>query len=266
MSLFKRIGDLVRSNVNDMLDKAEDPKKILDQTIIDMQGEHKKAKTMLLETMTLLKQAEKQTETYKKLSVEWEQKAMIALKGGDENLARHALTEKTNHEDLARESEAGTTTHRAHVEELKSNLSTLEQKIEDAKKKRDELVARLNAAEMKKKQAVINQGGSPKDSVNDASAFDTFERMVGKIENQEAEVEARAELMGNKAAEVDFELKKKLEAQNADDALAALKAKMAAGGGATAAPSTTKAAPDPKAGAIEDELAKLRAKLEGGGG
>jgi phage shock protein A len=263
MSLFKRIGNLVRSNVNDMLDKAEDPKKILDQTIIDMQGEQKKAKGMLLETMTLLKQTEKQTETYRKQSVEWEQKAMIALKGGDENLARHALTEKQNHEDLANESEAGTTTHRAHVEELKQNLTVLEQKIEEAKKKRDELVARLNAAEMKKKQADIHSGGSAKDSVNDASAFDTFERMVGKIENQEAEVEARAELSGSKSAEIDFELKKKLDAQNAEDALSALKAKMAGGAATTSAPAAA-AVPDAKASAIEDELAKLRAKLDGG--
>jgi phage shock protein A len=263
MSLFKRIGNLVRSNVNDMLDKAEDPKKILDQTIIDMQEEHKKAKKALLETMTLLKQAEKQTETYRKQSVEWEQKAMIALKGGDDNLARHALTEKQNHEDLANESEAGTTTHRAHVEELKVSLTTLEEKIEDAKKKRDELVARLNAAEMKKKQADIHAGGTAKDSVGDSSAFDTFERMVGKIENQEAEVEARAELAGSKTAELDYELKKKLDAQNADDALAALKAKMAGGGATTSAPASAPV-PDAKATAIEDELAKLRAKLESG--
>ena len=71
MSIFKRISDVVRSNVNSAIDAAEDPRKVLEQTIIDMEGEHKKAKQKLLESMTLLKQTEKQAEGYKRQGVEW---------------------------------------------------------------------------------------------------------------------------------------------------------------------------------------------------
>jgi phage shock protein A len=63
MSIFKRISDVVRSNVNSALDAAEDPRKVLEQTILDMEGEHKKAKQKLLESMTLLKQVEKERES-----------------------------------------------------------------------------------------------------------------------------------------------------------------------------------------------------------
>ncbi len=256
MSIFKRISDVVRSNVNSAIDAAEDPRKVLEQTILDMEGEHKKARQKLLEAMTLLKQQEKMTETYKKQGVEWEQKAMAALKVGNEDLARSALSEKTKVDALAMESEAGVAAQKGANEQLKEQIVGLERKIEEAKSKKDELIARLNAADMKKKQAAMVGGTS---ATSDSTAFDTFDRMVAKIENSEAEVEARAELMGN-APQVEAELAKITKAQAGEDALAALKAKM----GATATPATSSApaaaaAPSP----IDDELAKLKAKLGG---
>jgi len=265
MSVIKRISDLVRSNVNDVLDRAEDPRKILDQTILDMQTEHKKAKKMLLETMTLLKTAEKQTEKYEAASHEWEQKAMAALKGGNEELARSALTEKQKAADLAVEARDGVEGQRKYVDELKAQLGALDSKIEEAKKKRDELIARMQAAEMKKKQVDARTGDGPgTDYVNESNAFDTFNRMVDKIENSEAEVAARAELMGDHDPVAELELQKTLEAHSADEALAALKAKMGSSDSAIPAAAPTPAADDGKSDAIEDELAKLRAKLDGG--
>ena len=255
MSIFKRISDVVRSNVNSAIDAAEDPRKVLEQTIIDMEGEHKKAKQKLLESMTLLKQAEKQTEKYKKDGPEWELKAMAALKAGNEDLARTALSEKTKVDALASESEANVTVSKAANEALKEQIVGLERKIEEAKSKKDELIARLNAADMKKKQAAMAGGGS---ATSDSTAFDTFDRMVNKIENSEAEVEARQELMGTSPA-VDFELQKLAKAQAGEDALAALKAKM----GASSAPAAPAAAAAPVGTAIDDELAKLKAKLGG---
>lgn len=255
MSIFKRISDVVRSNVNSAIDAAEDPRKVLEQTILDMEGEHKKARQKLLEAMTLLKQQEKMTETYKKQGVEWEQKAMAALKAGNEDLARSALSEKTKVDSLAAESEAGVTAQKGANEQLKEQIVGLERKIEEARGKKDELIARLNAADLKKKQAAMAGGTS---ATSDSTAFDTFDRMVAKIENSEAEVEARAELLGN-APQVEAELAKITKAQAGEDALAALKAKM----GATSAPATSSvpaaAAPSP----IDDELAKLKAKLGG---
>lgn len=252
MSIFKRISDVVRSNVNTAIDAAEDPRKVLEQTILDMEGEHKKARQKLLEAMTLLKQQEKMTETYKKQGVEWEQKAMAALKAGSDDLARSALGEKGKVDALAAESEAGVASQQGANEALKGQIVALERKIEEAKSKKDELIARLNAAEMKKKQAAMTGGGG---ATSDSTAFDTFDRMVAKIENSEAEVEARQELMGDKGPEIDAELAKLTKAQQGDDALAALKAKMSTSG--VPAPAAPAGSP------IDDELARLKAKLGG---
>jgi len=261
VSIFKRLGDLVRSNVNEALDKAEDPRKVLEQTILDMEGDHKTAKQKLLESMTLLKQTEKQADNMRKTAADWEQKAMAALKANSEELARTALGEKQKTEELANEATAGVAAQKQSTEDLKGQIKMLEEKIGEAKRKKDELIARLNAADMTKKQAAIRAGTAPgANAVGDTNAFDTFNRMVEKIENTEAEAEARHELLGEKSPEIDMELKKITEKQTGDDALAALKAKMSAG--SSPPPAAAKPA-DPKAGAIEDELAALKAKLGG---
>ena len=263
MGLLKRMSDLIRSNVNDVLDKAEDPRKILEQTILDMEGEHKKAKKMLLETLTLLKQSERQRDGHQKSSQDWENKAMAALKAGNEDLARQGLAEKAKVDELLKEAEQGVAQQRAYTDELKRSLSELESKIDEARKKRDELIARLSAAELKKKQADMQQGGLEKrDAVRDTGPFDTFDRMVNRIENSEAEIEARQELAGTNAQDVERELQKELESHSADAALEALKAKMSADA-APNKPASPPAPADPKAQAIEDELASLRAKLDG---
>lgn len=270
MSLLKRLSNLIRSNVNDALDKAEDPRKILEQTILDMVQEHKNAKKRLVETLTMQKQAERQVETYRKSAHDWEAKAMVALKQGNEDLARQALSEKSKADDLLKEAELGVEQQRGYTEELKKSLAQLDSKIQEAKGKRDELLARISAAEMKKKQADIRSGTTAgKDHVSDASSFDTFERMVEKIENSEAELEARKELLGSNDPSALAELDQHMKATSADDALEALKQKMAASSnGGAAAPSSTppaaSAAEEPSASQIDDELAKLRQKLEGG--
>ena len=258
VSIFKRISDVVRSNVNSALDAAEDPRKVLEQTILDMEGEHKKARQKQLEAMTLLKQTEKAAETYRKQAGDWEGKAMAALKAGSEDLARQALSEKQKTEAMALEAETGVAAQMASNEQLKEQIAGLQQKIDEAKGKKDELIARLNAADMKKKQAAI-ASGTASAAVGDSTSFETYERMVAKIENAEAEVEARHELMGSGAPEVDLELKKLAQQQSADEALAALKAKM----GTTTAPAPSTSAAPADANAIDDELSKLKAKLGG---
>ncbi|MCC7070960.1 MAG: PspA/IM30 family protein [Deltaproteobacteria bacterium] len=264
MSIFKRFSDLVRSNVNSALDQAEDPRKVLEQTIIDMEGEHKKAKQKLLESMTLLKTTEKQAEGLKKSAADWEAKAIAALKANSEDLARQALAEKQKAEELSTRTAGEVEAQKVSTEQLKSQIKQFEEKIGEAKRRKDEMIARLNAADMQKKQAAIASGTAPNTSaLSSSNAFDTFNRMVEKIENSEAEAEARSELLGVKAPEVDAQLAKLSQAQSADDALNALKAKMTTSTTPTAAPAGDAKPADPKASAIEDELAALRAKLGG---
>ena len=123
----------------------------------------------------------------------------------------------------------------------------------------------MNAADMKKKQA---EGQASKDFTSESTAFDTFDRMVEKIENKEAELEARQELYGDGPTDADLQaLEKEIKSNSADDELEALKAKMAAESGGAAPPPkpAAPAADDDKASAIEDELAALRKKLDGDG-
>lgn len=270
MSLFKRIGDLIRSNVNDALDQVEDPRKMLEQSILDMQEQHQKARKTLVETMALLKQTEKQAETQKAQGVEWEQKAMAALKAGREDLARQALAEKQKAETMAQETLTGVDQQKVQVETVKKQITELENKIEDAKRRKDVLIGQLNAAEAKKRAADMQTGASPDTSaLSDGSAFGTFDRMASKITQSESEAEAHHELIASQleTAKTEAEFKKQMEKQSAEDMLSALKAKMQGGASSTASTATTAApaapAADPAVNAIDDELAKLRAKLGG---
>ncbi len=263
MGILKRISDLVRSNVNEALDKAEDPRKSLEQAIRDMQNEHQKAKRMMLESMTSVKQSERSAEKAEAAAKDWEAKAMMALKGGDEDLARKALEQKNIAERNALESRKGVEAARAQNTTLKSSIQQLESKIEEAKRKKDELIARLNAADLQEKRAAA--AGDPIAALKDSSAFATFERMVDKIEETEAEVEARAELAGTKQDAALNELEESIADSNADAALEALKAKLEGESGVakTAAPTVAKSE---EKSDIDDELAALRAQIEGAGG
>ncbi len=263
MSIFKRISDMVRSNVNDILDKTEDPRKLLEQTILDMEGEHKKARQKLLDSITLVKQTEKQAQTLRAQATDWEAKAMAALKANNDDLARKALQEKQSSDSMALEAETGVAQQKQSTEDLKVQIKGLEDKIQEAKRKKDELISRLNVADMQKKQANMLGGGNG-NAVKDNSAFDTFDRMANKIENSEAEAEARTELLGGKGPELDVELKKITAQQTADEALLALKAKMNPPATPTApVASTAPVTTDPKAAAIDDELEALKKKLQG---
>ena len=119
MGLLKRISNVIRSNVNDLIDQAEDPRKIIEQTIADMQAEEKKVKGKLVEVMALLKKTEAGAEQAATKAQEWEQRAMQAVKAGNDDLARKALEEKQNCDAIAEENRAGVAQQQTYVEELK---------------------------------------------------------------------------------------------------------------------------------------------------
>ena len=227
MGLLKRISNVIRSNVNDLIDQAEDPRKIIEQTIADMQAEEKKVKGKLVEVMALLKKTEAAQEQAQAKSADWEQKAMTAVKAGNDELARKALEEKQTQDNLVQEHQAGIAQQHTYVEELKKGMAALSEKVEEAKRKRNELIARLNAAEAQKRTQATE--GLTKDHLADSTAFDTFDRMAEKIGDNEAQSAAMMDLVGDeaKAQQAEQEVEALFEAQENDDALAALKAKMA---------------------------------------
>lgn len=222
MGIFSRLGTLVKSNLNDLISKAEDPQKMLNQLVADMQSQLVEAKKQVAVSIADQKRLEKQRDEQGELVQEWERKAMLAVRASDDNLAREALKRKGEHEKQAAEFTKQTQLQKDAVEKLKEQLRTLNDKIEEAKRKKNILIARQKRAEAQKAIQDTMQG------LSDTSAFDTFERMATKVDQIEAEADASVEL-GNELTGDTLQQKfKALESGSAgtDTALAELKAKM----------------------------------------
>ena len=222
MGIFSRLGTLIKSNLNDLISRAEDPQKMLNQLVTDMQNQLVEAKKQVAVSIADQKRLEKQRDEQADLAQEWERKAMLAVRAGDDTLAREALKRKAEHEAQAAEFVKQTQLQKDAVDKLKEQLRTLNDKIEEAKRKKNILIARQKRAEAQKAIQDTMQG------LSDTSAFDTFDRMAQRVDQIEAESEASAEL-GNELSGDTLQQKfKALEAGSpgTDTALAELKAKM----------------------------------------
>jgi len=260
MGLLDRLSTVIKSNVNDLVSKAEDPEKLLNQAIEDMEADHKKAKQQIIESLAMQKQIETKLQRAREEAPTWEQKAMAALQAGNEPLARAALEQKGKLDADIRACEESVKTQSEYVGAVKSSLAMLETKIQEAKKKRDELVARVQQVKRQQKQAAALAPGAPvRDAVNETSAFDNFDRMAEKIENLEARVEAQRELYAGEAAKEAAD--QQLHALSVEDQLAALKSKVA--GGSSAADQLRELKQQP-ADPVADQLAALKKKLQDG--
>ena len=219
MAIFQRLATLLRSNVNDMINKAEDPEKMLNQMLMDMQEQLVEAKKQVAVAIADEKKLQKQFEKEKELALKWEEKAMLAVKAGNDELAKKALARKAEHAQTAGSFETNWHQQKAQVEKLKEALNKLSNKINEAKRKKNLLVARAKRAEAQKTIAETMSG------LSNTSAFDTIARMEEKIDTMEAEASATAELemdLGGDALEKEFaDL-----GSCAEDDLAALKASM----------------------------------------
>jgi phage shock protein A len=222
MGIFSRLGTLIKSNLNDLISKAEDPQKMLNQIVVEMQNQLVEAKKQVAVSIADEKRLKKNWDEQVELSAEWERKAMLAVRSGDDVLAKEALVRKQEHDKQQVEFEKQWRLQKEAVEKLKEQLRTLNDKIEEAKRKKNILIARKKRAEAQQQIANTMQG------LGDTSAFDTFDRMAERIQLMEAEAEAGAELAGELSGDT---LESKFHALEAgggseDDALSELKAKM----------------------------------------
>ena len=223
MGIFSRLGTLIKSNINDLITKAEDPEKMLSQVLLEMQQQLMEAKKAVAIAIADEKKLQKQYTAETDKSKEWERKAMVAVRAGDDNLARQALGRKQEHEQIATQFQQQWIAQKQAVEKLKDALRLLNNKIEEAKRKKNILIARKKRAEAQQQIANTMQG------LGDTSAFDTFDRMAERIQLMEAEAEAGAELAGELSGDTLESKFLQLEQGGAgteDDALAELKAKM----------------------------------------
>jgi phage shock protein A len=222
MGIFSRLGTLIKSNINDLITKAEDPEKMLNQVLLEMQQQLVEAKKAVAVAIADEKKLQKQYNAELDKAKEWERKAMVAVRAGDDNLARQALSRKQEHEGIATQFQQQWIAQKQAVEKLKDALRLLNNKIEEAKRKKNILIARKKRAEAQQQIANTMQG------LGDTSAFDTFDRMADRIALMEAEAEAGQELAGELSGTTLESQFAQLEAGGAaeDDALNELKAKM----------------------------------------
>lgn len=220
MALFQRFWTMLKSNLNHLIGKAEDPEKMLNQMMIDMQEQLILSKKQVAVAIADEKRLFAQLDVEKTKTQEWEKRAMMAVHAGDDQLATQALERQADHAKMAQSFEQQWQAQKMAVDKLKEALQKLSDKIEDAKRKKNLLVARAKRAEA---QQTITETMSGMTTNN---AFETMGRMEEKIQNMEAEAEATTELAHDisvDSLEARFE---KLEVSNASERLKALKAKM----------------------------------------
>lgn len=190
MGFLQRMRTVIAANLNALISKAEDPEKMLEQLILDMQTQFADARRQVAAAMADEKRLKKQYENQERLAQEWEEKAKKALLAGREDLARQALARKAEHDRMAQEFKTQWEAQAQAVEQLRATLQQLNKKIEEAKRKKNLLIARAKRADAQKKIQETMAG------LSDTSAFDAFARMEEKVEQREAEAEVTAELAG----------------------------------------------------------------------
>lgn len=220
MGLFDRLWRAIRANINDFIGQMEDPEKILEQAVLDMQDELIQLRQAVAQAIATQKRTERQAAQARSQSEEWYRRAQLALQKGDDTLAREALTRRKTYLDTAEAMEAQLGQQAGLVVQLKQNMMKLESKIQEAKTKKDLYIARARSAKASAQlQEMLGRVGT-------GSAMSAFERMEDKVLQLEAKSEAMAEL-GTDDLEKRFEALG--EADEIDEELAAMKTQLLTG-------------------------------------
>lgn len=221
MGIFQRLSTLIKSNINALIGRAEDPAKVLEQSLIDMREQLTKTKQDVATAIADEKKLHQQVEREKKQGEDWERRAMLAINEGRDDLAKQALMRHSEHLANAQQLHETWLRHKADTDNLKSSLRQMNDRIEELKRKKNMLIARQKRAEA---QGRIQKTMS---SMNDQSAMETFNRMEEKIDDMERQALAAAELAGELSGDSLQQEFKALEYHgSADQRLLELKQKM----------------------------------------
>ena len=177
MGIFSRIGDVVKSNINDLIDRAEDPEKMVKQIILDLQKEVSNATTALGKAKASERIAKRQYDDAVKTSADWEMKAKAALNAGEVDLAKKALSNKVKADESVKQYQQMYEQIAAQTAQLQEQVETLKSKLDEAKSRQAMLIARSQMAKTQKN------------------------RMEEKVTRQEAEAEAFAEIAGSSSTQ-----------------------------------------------------------------
>lgn len=221
MGMFERFSTMLKSNLNELISRAENPEKMLNQLILDMKSNLAKAKQEAAGAIADEKKLQADAEALKKQSEDWERRAMLAVQEGRDDLAKQALLRYNEALQGAQQLHETWVKHKTETENLKVQLRQLNDKIEEAKRKKNILVARAKRAEAQQRIQETMSG------MSDKSAFESFDRMAEKIEAIERKALASAELQQEFESDDLAAQFKQLEYKgSADQQLLDLKSKM----------------------------------------
>ncbi len=215
MGILDRVSRLVRANINDLIDQAEDPEKMIDQILRDMQTNITTARSQVAAMIAQEKELEADLRETQELSAEWQEKARRALAAGKEDLAREALRRKRDNDENAAIYQQQHATQQQTVDKLKQQLNLLESKYQSTLSQRDSLMARQRRAKASKHVGQFTSTLAPLDV---SSELDRMERKIRSTESEAAAlVDLEAGSMDAQFRELDYDvdIEQELEALKA---------------------------------------------------
>ena len=195
MGLLERVSTLIRANLNDMIDRAEDPDKMIKQVILDMENQYLQVKTQVAVSIADQHMLEKKLKENEDTGNDWMRKAERAVDKSEDDLARAALDRYQTSLRLAQSYREQVDDQKAQVETLKSALQKLEQKLDEAKSKRDLLLARH------RRSIALGKAARAQTAMGDNSNSVTFDRLKDRVHHSESLATAEVELIADDAGE-----------------------------------------------------------------
>jgi phage shock protein A len=215
MALLERVSTLVRANINDLIDKAEEPEKMIKQVILDMQNQLLQVKTQVAIAIADQHLLEKRQKENGDKTSEWMRKAELAVTKKEDDLARAALHRVESYREMAASFAEQVADQKAQVENLKTALRQLEQKLAEAMGKADLLIAQQRRAR------AVGKAHDARAAIGDQSKIAAFDRMKSKVQRNEAVSQAKSEIG-------DDDIEGRLNAIEKDDRIEQLLAEMKA--------------------------------------
>ena len=217
---FSRMADILKSNINEALDRAEDPEKMIKQMVREMEEAVNKATASVGTAVANQKRLERQFHDKQSQAEDFQRRAETAVEAGEDDLARRALERKTTMLDAVGGLRSAVDESRQTAEQLRDQLRELKSKLEEARTRQGSLVARHRAAEARKKLAQSISGLGE-------DAFSSFERFEEKVEAAEVEAEAHQEIAGEMRG-IEEEIRNLKGSSKVEDELQSLKARLTA--------------------------------------
>jgi phage shock protein A len=195
MGLLERVSTLIRANINDLVDRAEDPEKMIKQVILDMENQYLQVKTQVAVSIADQHMLEKKLRENEDTARDWMRKAEVSVDKSQDDLARAALDRFQTSHRLAQSYREQVDDQKAQVETLKGALMKLEQKLDEAKSKRDLLLARH------RRSLSLGKAARAQTMLGDNSKSATFERLKDRVHHTEAVATAEVELLSDDVGE-----------------------------------------------------------------